>query len=247
MMTSVTDRLVREWHRKRVAESDERAFRDLLRERENEAALWRVRQICRGNLKRSEMSFLTGTSGEVLYSSIATGTQLNTFTAEASLMGTLPDCIIPAGFFYNTQGATGKCLRIKAIGRLGTTGSPTFTWTIRFNTTSAFNNAAGISFSTAAITAGATVTLAPWYLDAELIFRTLGAPAGSTLAVMGEVRSPLGLATPFSGTIPTSNTGFTTAAFDNTVTNYLFLSAACGASNSLNLIQLEMMKVYGEN
>ena len=45
------------------------------------------------------MSFITGTSAEVLYNSIATGTQLNTFTAESNLQGGLQPCIIPAGFF----------------------------------------------------------------------------------------------------------------------------------------------------
>ncbi len=192
------------------------------------------------------MSFLTGTSAELLYSSIATGTQLNTFTTEDNLMKTLPYCIIPAGFFYNTQGATGKSLRVKACGRLGTTGAPTFTWNARLLTSSTWS-AAGIGFATAALTAGTGVTLAPWYLDLEIIMRTLATGAGSTLAIMGEVRSPLGLASPFAGTIPASNTAFTAATFDHSLTNYLFLSAACGTNNAANLIQLEMMKVYGEN
>lgn len=192
------------------------------------------------------MSFLTGTSSEVLYSSIATGTQLNTFTTEDNLMKTLPYCIIPAGFFYNTSGATGKSLRVKACGRLGTTSAPTFTWTMRLLTSSTWS-AAGLAMSSAALTAGTTVTLAPWYLDAEIIMRTLATGAASTLAIMGEVRSPLGLASPFAGSIPASNTAFTVTTFDHSVTNYLFLSAACGTSNAANLIQLEMLKVYGEN
>lgn len=192
------------------------------------------------------MSFLTGTSSEVLYSSIATGTQLNTFTTEDSLMKTLPYCIIPAGFFYNAQGATGKSLRVKACGRLGTTGAPTFTWSTRLLTSSTWS-AAGIVSSTAALTAGTGVTLAPWYLDLEIIMRTLATGAASTLAIMGEVRSPLGLASPFAGSLPASNTAFTATTFDHSVTNYLFLSAACGTSSGSNLIQLEMLKVYGEN
>ena len=192
------------------------------------------------------MSFLTGTSSEVLYSSIATGTQLNTFTTEDNLMKTLPYCIIPAGFFYNSQGATGKCLRVKACGRLGTTGAPTFTWSARLLTSSTWS-AAGLAMSTAALTAGTGVTLAPWFMDLEIVMRTLATGAASTLAIMGEVRSPLGLASPFAGTMPTSNTAFTVTTFDHSVTNYLFLSAACSASSGSNLIQLEMLKCYGEN
>jgi hypothetical protein len=61
------------------------------------------------------------------------------------------------------------------------------------------------------------------------------------------VRSPLGLASPFAGTAPANNTAFTVTTFDNSVTQYFFLSAACGTSNAANLIQLEMLKLYGEN
>jgi len=192
------------------------------------------------------MSFLTGTSGEVLYSSIATGTQLNTFTTEDNLMKTLPYCIIPAGFFYNAQGATGKCLRLKACGRLGTTASPTFSMNVRLLTSSTWS-AAGLTVGTGLVTAGATVTLAPWFLDMEITMRTLATGAASTLALMGEWRGPSALASPFAYTLPANNTAFTVTTFDHSVTNYLFLSAACNTSNILNLIQLEMMKVYGEN
>lgn len=192
------------------------------------------------------MSFLTGTSGEVLYSSIATGTQLANFTTEDNLQKTLPLCIIPAGFFYNSAGATGKSLRLKACGRLGTTGAPTFTWNTRLLTSQTWS-AAGLVMSSAALTAGTTQTLAPWFLDMEIIMRTLGAGAASTLALMGEIRSPLGLASPFAATMPGNNTAFTVTTYDHSVTNYLFLSAACGTANAANLIQLEMLKVYGEN
>lgn len=192
------------------------------------------------------MSFITGTGTELLYSSIATGTQLNTFTTEDNLQKTLPPVIIPANFFSAPQGGTGKSLRIKACGRLGTTGAPTFTWSIRLLTSTTWS-AGGIGFSTAALTAGTGVTLAPWYLDAEIIMRSLGIAAASTIAIMGEVRSPLGLASPFAGTIPASNTAFTAATYDNSLANYLFLSAACGTSNASNLIQLEMLKVWGDN
>lgn len=193
------------------------------------------------------MSFITGTGTELLYSSIATGTQLATFTTEDNLQKALPYCIIPAGFFYASQGATGKSLRVKACGRLGTTGTPTFTFNIRLLTSSTWS-AAGIGFASAAITAGSGVTLAPWFMDVEIIFRTLGTGAASTIAVMGEVRA--GTAFAAGGgiySIPGANVAFTAATYDNSVTNYLFLSAACGTSNGSNLIQLEMLKVWGDN
>jgi len=197
-------------------------------------------------LARRNMSFLTGTNVEVLYSSIALGTQLASFTTEDNLMKTLPVCMIPAGFFFSPNGATGKTLRVKVCGRLGTTGAPTFTWSLRLLTSTTWS-AAGHLWKTAALTAGTTQTLAPWFMDFEFCLNTLGAPALSTLAGFGEVRSPLGLASPFAGTIPANNTAFTVTTYDSTVNYWLFLSATCGTSDALNLINLALMKVYGEN
>jgi hypothetical protein len=191
------------------------------------------------------MSFLRGTSSEVVYSSIATGTQLNTFTTEDNLQKTLPLCVIPALFWYDA-GDAGRGLKVKAWGRLGSTGAPTFTWTLRFLTSQTWS-AAGIGFSTAALTAGTTQTLAPWELEIDITLRAMGVAAASTIIVMGKVSSPLGLASPFGGTIPTNNTAITATTFDTTVTQYLFLSAACGTSNAANLIQLEYLEVWGKN
>jgi hypothetical protein len=192
------------------------------------------------------MSFLTGTSDEVIYNSIATGTQLNTFTAEDNLQKTLPPIIIPAGFFYNLS-AAGKSLKVRAWGRLGTTGSPTFTWTVRLLTSTTWSAGGIVLGTTGAVTAGATKTLSPWVLELDITMRTLAIGAASTVAAMGMVSGPSALASPFAYTIPADNTAFTVATVDNSLTYYLFLSAACGASNALNLIQAEMIKVYGEN
>ena len=138
-------------------------------------------------------------------------------------------------------------MKIAARGRLGTTGAPTFTWSIRLLTSTTWSAGGILLGATAALTAGTTQTLAPWTLEADITLRTLSIGAASTVATIGEVRGPLALASPFAGTIPTNNTAFTVATLDNSLTYYLFLSAACGTSSASNLIQLEMLKVYGEN
>lgn len=192
------------------------------------------------------MSFLTGTQNEVLYNGVTTGTQLNTFTTEDSLQKTLPSVIIPAGFFYNPT-ATGKALKIKAWGQLGTTGAPTFLWTLRLLTSTTWSAGGIVLGASAALTAGTTQTLAPWTLEADVSLKTLSVGGASTVQTQGEIRSPLGLASPFSGTIPGNNTALTVATVDNSVTYYLFLSVTCGTNNAANLIQLTQLKVYGEN
>lgn len=194
------------------------------------------------------MSFLTGTSAEVLYASVATGTQLNTFTTEDNLQKTLPHVIIPAGFFNPANGGTGKSLKVRALVRWGTTSAPTFTLSVRLLTSTTWS-AAGVAWSTAAMTAGTTITLTPVQLDFDLICRTVGAggAANTTLAGIGLVAGGTAFAAAGSTfSIPAGNTAFT-ATIDSSVTQYLYLSAACGTSNALNLIQLEMLKVYGEN
>jgi hypothetical protein len=197
-----------------------------------------------GLLRR--MSFLTGTSTELIYANGNVGTQLNTFTAEDDLQKTLPPVIFPAGFFPNLA-AAGKSLKVKAGGRLGTTGSPTFTWNLRLLTTITWS-AAGILLGTSgAVTAGATKTLSPWFLDVDIILTVLARGAASSLKTMGMLEGPSSLASPFAFTIPADNTTPVVSTLDNTLTYYMFLSAACGTSNALNLIQLEMLKVYGEN
>ena len=105
-----------------------------------------------------------------------------------------------------------------------------------------------MAWSSAAITCGSGVTLAPWFLDFEIVARALvDGSTGLTLARMGEVRSGTGFAAGGGVySIPNANTAFT-ATVDNSVTQYLSLSAACGTSNLSNLVQLEMLKVYGEN
>jgi hypothetical protein len=189
-------------------------------------------------------SFLTGTSVEVLNSTIATGTQLNTFTTTNSVQLTLPNTILPAGFFLNA-GAAGKAVRATWYLRMGATATPTFTFTTRLTTTSTWA-ATGVSVASAALTAAAQ-TLHPVRVTLDIVARALTTGAtGLTLAMMGWVEGGAFLASPFTYPIPTANTAFT-VTLDNTVTQYLFLDVACGTSNASNLVQCEMLKHYGEN
>jgi hypothetical protein len=192
------------------------------------------------------MSFLTGTQSEVIFSSVGASTNLATFTTEDSLQKTLAPAIIPAGFFLNNQ-ATGKTLRVKASGQLGTTGAPTFTWSIRLLTSTTWSAGGILLGSTSALTAGTTQTLAPWFLEADIVMRNVNIGGASVVSVMGEVRSSLGLASPFSGTIPANGVSPQLTTLDNSVTYYLFISAACNTSSALNLVNIQQLKVYGEN
>lgn len=190
----------------------------------------------------------TYTATEMYYASIATGTQLNTFTTEDNLQKTLPHVLFPRGFFNPANIGTGKAIRVRAYLRWGTTGAPTFTLSIRLLTSTTWS-AGGVAWSTAAMTAGTTVTLAPVQVEFDIIARTIGTggAANTTVAGMGMVTGGTAFAAAGSTfSIPNSNTAFTNT-IDSASDQYLYLSAACGTSNSLNLVQLEMLKVWVEN
>jgi hypothetical protein len=61
---------------------------------------------------------------------------------------------------------------------------------------------------------------------------------------MGNIDGP---GFPTEGSIPASNVSPLLSTVDVGATYSLFVSAACSASNSLNLINLQTMKLYGEN
>jgi hypothetical protein len=165
------------------------------------------------------MSFLTGTSSELLYSSIATGTQLNTFTTEDNLQKTLPYGHHP-GRLLLQPGATGKSSgqgvrparhdRRPDVHLDRPPADVSTTW-----------SAAGVAWSTAALTAG-TGRRSPRGTSTSTSSCGRWAPAtGQHARDHGRGAQPARLASPFAGSIPGNNTAFTVTTFDNSVTQYL--------------------------
>lgn len=193
------------------------------------------------------MSNYRGNVGpEAYYSESIAGTALATFTAEASLMGGYPIPQIPATFFSKT-GQESSTMRIRAYGNVGSTATPTFTLSARL-VTSAITWSAGLLLgSSNALTAAATVTNGWWQWDSDTILKTLAAGAATTtLSTYGTVGGA-GFTT--TGSVPANNVSADVATFDNTGATqyYLWLSAACSASNAANTIRLQGLKVYLDN
>ncbi len=200
------------------------------------------------------MTGYTGSpGGELLYAFYGASTNLATFTAEDNLLKTYPLCQIP-GSVFGLPGNTGQrssSLRIKAGGQMGfTTGAPTFLWSVRALTSGTWSAGTPLLGATAATAVGGTaVVTTPWFLDVDIGLRTAAAAGATTCTVvaMGEVRAPAALASPFTATIPSLAVSPAVTTWDINATYYLFLSCACGTSNSLNLINTQYMKVYGES
>jgi hypothetical protein len=193
------------------------------------------------------MSGYTMTQPELFYSFSAAGTALNTFTTEASLMGGYPIAQIP-GTFFDKLGNLSSAMKIRAFGNVSSTATPTFTLSARLLSSATSWSAGGLLLgSSNAITAASSVTNAWWQLDMDVILRSIAAGAAtSSVASMGTVS---GTAFPTTGNIPANNVSAVNATLDNTgATSYfLWLSAACSASNASNAISLQGLKIYLEN
>ena len=183
-----------------------------------------------------------------LFTNSADFTALSSFTSEASLLAGLnQQPTIPANTFIDdrTKGAT---LRIRARGVLGSTGTPTYTFQARLNTTVGSANLSGASVGvTAALTTQSGVTNEQWELLLDLICTTPGqASTNGVLSGAGWVMSPGGLASPFTyplqPTTPDTAT-WTTGGFDFSVAHYLNLSVTCSASSASNTIRCKQLIV----
>lgn len=194
------------------------------------------------------MSGYTQTTNEVLWSNTQAGTQVTYASGtEVSLMGALVPCVIPSFFFLNNA-ASGKTLRLRASGLLTCISAVTFTWSVRiFASTNTFSIGGILLGSTPALTAPASATLAPWFLEMDIVMRNVNVGAASVIAAMGEVRSTTGLASPFGGPLPPANTSPQNSTVDNSLNYFLHISLASSSASASNLANLQMGKLYGEN
>jgi hypothetical protein len=190
------------------------------------------------------VSGYTGTQNEVLYANAGPSTNLASFTAEDNLQKTLPPVIIPPGLFA-ALGARSTTLKLRACGQVGSTATPTFTFTARLLTSTTWSAGGIVLGSSAALTTGSGVTLAPFQIDLDIMLRALAPGGASTVVTMGTITSQTAFAS--AGFIPAANVSPAVATIDNTQQYYLFLSAACSASSPSNLINLQLLKLYGEN
>lgn len=169
------------------------------------------------------------------------GTAQNTFTTERVLhdiagAGARP--VIPANVVKPGDEGV-KCIYYRAMGIVGCTGTPTFTWTLRLGSNANVTTAA-IVLGTAALTMQSGVTNQTWWLEGEIVPTAIGdVGANSTVRGTG-VMHCMGIASPFMGIFnaSASATAPTVATVDWSIANYLNLNITCSASNVANTVQL---------
>jgi hypothetical protein len=186
-----------------------------------------------------------GNYGAVIFSNPADFTALGSFTAEASLLaGQNTQPILPAGILLG-PGARGSILRCHASGVLGSTGTPTYTFSWRIGSTAAAVSGTAVAVS-AAITTASGVSNKLWVATLDLIVNTEGIGSGNlTLSGCGFIQSPGGFASPFAYAMaPGAGESATwTSTIDGAVQNYIQLSVACSASSSSNAITCKKLIV----
>lgn len=196
------------------------------------------------------MSFLTGTNTELIYANTTEGTAKASFTSEVLINDTTGMGVqahLPPDFFMPNPTAVGKGLRIVARGILSSTGTPTYTFTVRGG--SAGSTSASILLGSAAITTGSGVSNQAFELQGDIVLVSQGAAGtNSTLRGMGTIVSP-GFASPFTYGVGAgaSLTTPTVATFDCSVTQYINFNVTCSASSSSNTITLQQLLVFGLN
>jgi hypothetical protein len=197
------------------------------------------------------MSFLTGTSAELIYASKAAGTAKNTFTTEVTINDTAGmgvQCHLPADFWLPNGNQIGRGIRIEAQGILSTTATPTFTFTIRAG--AAGNITAAILLGSAALTGASTVTNVPWRLEGNVILEAIGAAgANSTVRGTGMIISPglTGTQAGINAVYGAAASPGTVATLDTSIVNYINFNVACSASSASNGVTIQQLLVFGLN
>jgi len=175
-----------------------------------------------------------------LYRSVAAGTAQNTFTSERVLhdiAGMGPRAVLPANWVKPGDIAV-KAIYYRAMGIVGCTATPTFTWTLRLGANA--TTTAAIVLGTAALTMQSGVTNQTWKLEGEIIPTVIGdVGANSTVRGTG-MMDCMGIASPFEGIFnaSASATAPTVATVDWSIANYFGLNITCSASSASNTVTL---------
>lgn len=194
------------------------------------------------------MSFITGTSTELLYVSTSAGTAKASFTSEAQINDTSGmgvQCHLPPDFWLPAPGQIGRAITIIAEGILSSTGTPTYTWSIRSG--AAGNTSSAILLGTAAMTTTSGASNQYWKLEGTVVLTSIGAAGtNSTVRGLGTISSP-GLAASGSPAYGGAASPGTVATLDTSITNYINVNVACSASSASNTITLHQLRVMGLN
>lgn len=200
------------------------------------------------------MSNLNPVTTELIYASDAAATAKDTFTTEATINNTAGMAVqarLPNDFWQpnRAQSAIGRTIRVVARGIVSSTGTPTFTFSVRGGTAGSITGP--LLLGSAALTTASGIDAVPWVFEGDITLETIGAAgANSTVRGIGTL-----LTDGYSAATTTRMYALyggaaspgTVATFDPAVSHYINFNIACSASSASNTITLQQFFVYGLN
>jgi len=200
------------------------------------------------------MSNLNPGNTELIYASNGAATAKDTFTSEVTINNTggmSPQVRLPNDFWRagKASSAVGRTIKIVAKGIVSSTGTPTFTWTIRAG--AAGSTTGPVLLQSGDLATASGISAVPWNLEGYITLETIGAPGGnSTIRGIGTL-----LTDGYSATATTkmyqlyggAASPGTVTTFDTTIANFINFNITCSASSSSNTITLQQLLVYGLN
>lgn len=194
------------------------------------------------------MSFLTGTNCELIYASTATSAAKASWTTEVTCNDTATMGVqahLPPDFWLPAPGQVGRGIRIVARGILSSTGTPTYTFSIRAG--AAGSTTTAILLGTAALTTGSGVSNQIWEMQGDVMLTTMAAAGtNSTVRGVGTFISS-GTANKIDPAWGGGATPGTVATVDTSITNYINFNIACSASSPSNTVTIQQLLVFGLN
>jgi hypothetical protein len=201
------------------------------------------------------MSNIGDVGTELLYASTAAGTAKDTFTSEVRIndvAGMGVQVAIPARFWQANQSPSGisRGIRIVARGIVSSTGTPSYTFTIRGGAAGATSGS--ILLGSAALPTASGISNAPWTLEGDIILEALSASGGAgatirgigTLLTDGYSAATTTRMYPLFGGAASPGTSNT---FNPDIVNFINFNITCSASSGSNTITLQQLLVYGLN
>jgi hypothetical protein len=220
------------------------------------------------------MSFVTGTTTELIYASANAANAQASFQSETLInnSGMGVQAHLPPDFWLPSPNQVGRGIKIVARGILSVTAAtnPGYSWRIRagvagLGTTVVLLGTAPAQATGLPTTGSPTSSL--WELEGEIFVTTMGvagATATTVIRGIGMLKCP-GLATPFAplwaadggataaATVtasPGATTGSASSGFslDTATTNYINFNMCCSAAAAAgNTVTLQQLLVYGLN
>lgn len=216
------------------------------------ADAWAIRHARRQHRRAHAIqnSLTSGTVSELMFENIADYTALASFTSEANLTAGLNlQPTLPGQYFHPVKGR-GMKVTIRASGIIACTGTPTYQFFVRLNTTA--NAITGTQAAkSAAITMQNGVSNQHWELVYDLTCRAPGLlSTNCTLNGHGWVESPGGFASPFKYGLTTDMATpqtWNNIGIDGSVAQYVTISVVCSANSASNTITCKSLTMHGWN